>query len=64
MSLMPPIKSLIFKRHLRLVLLILFFSKIILSYSYYIEKRLSYITILALIRDIIAVTSGSLEGGP
>ena len=44
---MPPVRSLVSKRHLRLVSLILFLGEIIPSYSCYMEKRLFYITILA-----------------
>ena len=44
---MPPIKSSAFKRRLRLVSLILFLREIMPSYSYYVEKRLSYIIISA-----------------
>ena len=43
---MPPIRSLAFKRRLRLVSLILSLGEIILLYSHYIKKRLSYIAIL------------------
>ena len=45
---MPPIRSSASKRRLRLISLILSLGKIIPSCSYYIEKRLSYIAILAL----------------
>ena len=44
-SLIPFVRSSAFKRRLRLVLLILSLGEIIPSYSYYIEKRLSYIII-------------------
>ena len=50
MSLMPFIKSLIFKciaYCFKLVTMIFLFSKIIPSYSYYIEKGLVYIIIIA-----------------
>ena len=46
-SLIPPIRFSASKRRLRLVLLILSLGEIILSYSRYIEKRLSYIIISA-----------------
>ena len=45
---MPFIKSLASKRRLKLVSLILSLGEIMPLYSYYIEKRLSYIAILAL----------------
>ena len=45
---MPFVRFLASKRYLRLVLLILSFSKIMPSCSYYVEKRLSYIMILVL----------------
>ena len=44
---MPPIKSLASERRLRLISLILSLGKIILLYFYCMEKRLSYIIILA-----------------
>ena len=44
---MPFVKSSASKRRLRLVSLILSLSEIMPSYSYYMEKRLSYIAILA-----------------
>ena len=44
---MPPIRSSASKRYLRLVSLILSLGEIMPSYSRYIEKRLSYIAILA-----------------
>ena len=44
---MPPVRSLVSKRHLRLVSLILSLGEIIPSCFCYIEKRLSYITISA-----------------
>ena len=44
---MPLVRSLASKRRLRLVLLILSLGEIMPSCSYYIEKRLSYIAILA-----------------
>ena len=43
----PPIRSSAFERRLRLVLLILFLGEIMPLYSYYIEKRLFYIIIIA-----------------
>jgi hypothetical protein len=48
---MPPIRSLAFKRlacYSKLVAIILLLSKIMPSYSCYIEKGLIYITITAL----------------
>ena len=45
---MPFVRSSASKRRLRLVLLILSLGKIILLYSYYIEKGLVYIAIIAL----------------
>ena len=50
MSLIPPIKSLVFKRLARcfkLVAVILLLSEIMPTYSYYIEKGLVYIAIIA-----------------
>ena len=47
MSLIPLIRSLASERYLRLVSLILSLGEIMPSYFYYIEKRLSYIAILA-----------------
>ena len=44
---MPLIKSLAFERRLRLVLLILSLGEIMPSYSYCVEKKLSYVIILA-----------------
>ena len=44
---MPPVRSLASKRHLKLVSLILLLGEIMPSCSYYMEKRLSYIAILA-----------------
>ena len=44
---MPPIRFLASKRRLRLVSLILFLGEIMPSYSHYMEKRLSYVAILA-----------------
>ena len=41
------IRSLAFKRRLKLVLLILSLGEIILLYSYYVEKGLVYIAIIA-----------------
>ena len=45
---MPFIRSFALERYLRLVLLILSLSEIMSSCSCYIEKRLSYVAILAL----------------
>ena len=45
---MPFIRSLVFKRRAYTVLLILLFSIIIPLYSYYAEKKLVYIIIVAL----------------
>ena len=45
---MPPIRSSAFKRRSRLVLLILSLGEIMPSYSYCVEKWLSYVAILAL----------------
>jgi hypothetical protein len=48
---MPPVRSLISKHlayYSKLVAVILLFSKIMPSYSYYIEKGLVYITIATL----------------
>ena len=45
---MPFIRSLVFKRHTYTVAVILLFSKIMPSYSYYKEKKLVYIIIMAL----------------
>jgi hypothetical protein len=48
---MPPIRSLVFKHltyHFKLVAIIFFFSKIMPSCFYYIEKELVYIAITAL----------------
>ena len=45
MSLMPFIKSLVFKRHALLTISISLNKKIINSYSYYAKKGLVYITI-------------------
>ena len=44
---MPPIKSSTSNRYNQLVTTILSLGKVILSYSYYIEKKLVYITITA-----------------
>ena len=49
---MPFIRSLVFKRtayYFKLVAVILLLNKIIPTYSYYIEKGLVYITIIALL---------------
>ena len=49
---MPFIRSLVFKRtayYFKLVAVILLLSKIIPTYSYYIEKGLIYIAIIALL---------------
>ena len=49
---MPPIRSLAFKRttyYFKLVAVILLLSKIIPTYSHYIEKGLVYIIIIALL---------------
>ena len=50
MSLIPPVKSLASKYaayHFKLVAMILLLSKIMPTYSYYIEKGLVYIIIIA-----------------
>ena len=47
MFLIPLIKSLVSERRLRLVSLILSLGEIMLLYFYYIQKKLSYIIILA-----------------
>ena len=44
---MPPIRSFTSKRYTYVIVLILLLSKIIPTYSYYIKKRLVYITIAA-----------------
>ena len=44
---MPPVKSLVFKRYTYAVAVILLFSEIMPSYSYYKEKKLVYIIITA-----------------
>ena len=47
---MPPIRSSVFKRaayYFKLVAVILLLSKIMPTYSYYIEKGLVYIVIIA-----------------
>ena len=52
MSLIPPIRSLVSKRttyYFKLVAVILLLSKIMPTYSYYMEKGLVYITIIALL---------------
>jgi hypothetical protein len=48
---MPPIRSLVFKHlahHSKLIVVIFLLSKIMPTYSYYMEKELVYITIIAL----------------
>ena len=45
---MPPIKSLASKRHAHAVAVIFSLGEIMPSYSYYDEKKLVYITIIAL----------------
>ena len=50
MSLIPPVRSLVFKRlahRFKLVAVILLLNKIIPTYSYYMEKGLVYIIIIA-----------------
>ena len=52
MSLVPFIRSLVFKRityYFKLVAIILLLSKIIPTYFYYMEKGLVYIAIIALL---------------
>ena len=45
---MPLVRSLVFKHYAYIVVVILLFSKIMPSYSYYKEKKLVYIIITAL----------------
>jgi hypothetical protein len=45
---MPPIRSSLSNYYNRLVTTILLLSEVILSYSYYMEKKLVYITIVSL----------------
>ena len=49
MSLIPPVRSLVSKRRTRVVAVILLLSEIMPTYSYYIEKGLVYIIIIALL---------------
>ena len=44
---MPPVRSSAFERHACIVVVIFLFGEIILTYSYYIEKKLVYIIIIA-----------------
>ena len=46
--LMPPVRSTASRRCNKLILLVLFINKIMLSYSYYIKKGLLYIMIISL----------------
>ena len=45
---MPFIRSLVYKHYTYIISVILLFSKIMPLYSYYIEKKLVYIAIIAL----------------
>ena len=45
---MPPIRSLAFKRHAYIVLVILLLGKIMPIYSRYAKKKLVYVIIVAL----------------
>ena len=45
---MPPVRSLASKRHIYVVAVIFLFGEIMPIYSYYTEKKLVYIIIIAL----------------
>ena len=44
---MPPVRSLVFKHYTCAVAVIFLLSEIMPSYSYYKEKKLVYVTIIA-----------------